>query len=339
MAHHRWDRRTRSGFHLRRLLVATLLVACSAVPVVGVAAEGDEVPVGGEPESAPVTLPDTRPIVVAVELHGVRGTSPEGVASRAGIVINEPLRADRTRKAIKSLYGTGEYRSVEAYIREIGRTPDGRSRVILIFRAFRREIVDAIRFEKNKALSDDILRRAARVTLGRELPDNAVRDITERLEGAYALRGYREALVAVTVRDAAELDHVELVVTMDEGPPTRIRSIKFDGDLPVMPEALIALTDLHPGSVVDETKFRSARDAMRTWFRERTYFDVRLRDPRVVDVPKSPKPPTPPAPREETGQEEGRVQEGRRGPGGPLLPCGDRSPLSHRGRRQCGDLR
>jgi outer membrane protein insertion porin family len=130
------------------------------------------------------------------------------------------------------------------------------------------------------------LRDAARLSPGDPFDDEDLRRASARLSDALARKGYREARVEAAVHGELAVT-VELTVTA--GPPTRVRSIRVEGDAGPAAAPLARLAT-RPGAVLDQDRLAEDLRALRRGLHTAGYQRARVGTPalreegRVVDV-------------------------------------------------------
>ena len=143
--------------------------------------------------------------------------------------------------------------------------------------------VSSLSFEGVHAVEEAQLRAALQTKAGSWVPfskkppfdtDEFQRDL-QRLRQFYTERGYPDARVTdVDVAFDEKKEHVRLTVTVREGEPTRVESMRFEG-LEVLPErrqaALKKRLGLAPGDVRDRRRVEAARTTALNVFQEHGY--------------------------------------------------------------------
>ena len=143
--------------------------------------------------------------------------------------------------------------------------------------------VSSLSFEGVHAVEEAQLRAALQTKAGSWIPfskkpafdtDEFQRDL-QRLRQFYTERGYPDARVTnVDVTFDEKKEHVRLAVTVREGEPTRVESMRFEG-LEVLPErrqaSLKSRFGLAPGDVRDRRRVDAARTTALNVFQEYGY--------------------------------------------------------------------
>jgi outer membrane protein assembly factor BamA len=235
------------------------------------------VPEGMEGPPAPAAGPAIDPLI-GLPVVAVRAAdAPSGFdpVADAEIPLGVPLDRALVRSAVRRLWATGSYRSVELYAEPEGQ---GAALVVRVEPLLR---THAIEVTGNGALSDDEVARAIGYT-----PDGTIEPTTgalvarrDALLKVYADRGYREARATLTVETTAVAGQVALVVDVDEGPKDRYSRISIRGlpeDVPLA--AVLRKAGLKPGTVRDRSRVEESRDRIGEALAGFGYYDATVGD-------------------------------------------------------------
>ena len=203
-----------------------------------------------------------RPRVRGIELALPPGDLPGAARALLDLREGEPLSPRTLRTTVQRLYQTGRYRNVVVRARPApppgGET--GRWVTLTVEAQLQRRLVRlSVKSVGSPVLGDAALRDAARLAPGEPFDDPDLRAATARVAAAMARKGYRAARVDATVRGEAGVT-VELAVTA--GPPTRVRSVRAEGDAAPAAAALARL-GTRPGAVLDEDRLAEDLRALR----------------------------------------------------------------------------
>jgi outer membrane protein insertion porin family len=191
------------------------------------------------------------------------------VAVRTGT----PLSPRDVRRSIERLFSTGRFADVVARSEE---TPEG---VIIVF-----ELVPVVRIAKVEVTGAKTLRRdevlsAARLAEGTEYWPERLEAAKAGLLAAYARRGFNAAQIAATATPSPT--GVQVLLAVQEGQPTRIAAVHFEGELGLPVERLASAFGMRPGDVLDRTRFDGATDSLRSLYRDTHHSRARVGLPRV----------------------------------------------------------
>ncbi len=221
---------------------------------------------GAAPASADVPLELQGRRVVAVEVGGPRGA----VASErdVGLRIGAEVSRRTIRATVRRLLETGRWADVQ-----IDLVPErGGVRVVAVLTP--KVVIARVEIVGNEVLDDAELRRAMQVTEGGDLSiqlalddeeDGAPADPIARYEllvrEAYGERGYDALALRVTLRDTDDPSRKVLHVSVDEGEPTEIAAVLFEGDPPPRESRAAALL-LQAGDELNQRELsQSVREA------------------------------------------------------------------------------
>jgi outer membrane protein assembly factor BamA len=214
------------------------------------------------------------PLVSGVVLKlppGEDAATLEGlVAVRAG----QPLSARALRRTATLLYQLGRFSDV--VIRAL---PAGEGQVTLVVECLPRREVSELRVRNatpRPVLDDEQLRRILGLAAGDEFWRGRLDDGLERLRAAYERRGLRRARVAGR---AAGETRVDVVVEVEEGPPTRVAEVDLGARLGAAAAPLAESLATRPGAVLDLDVLEADVRALRLRLRREGWLRSRVSEP------------------------------------------------------------
>jgi outer membrane protein assembly factor BamA len=227
--------------------------------------------------------------VRAIELALPPGEAAGAARALLDVEEGEPLSPRTLRTTVQRLYQTGRYRSVIVRARSAA-PPAGEAGawVTLTVEAQlqRRLLRLSVKTVGPSVLGDAALREAARLVPGEPFDEEDLRAATARVSAALARKGYRAARVDAAVRGEAGVT-VELSIV--PGPPTRVRSVRADGDAGPAAAALTRMAT-RPGVVLDQDRLGEDVRAVRVALHGAGYRRARIGAPeqrvdgQAVDV-------------------------------------------------------
>jgi outer membrane protein assembly factor BamA len=227
------------------------------------------------PQPAPAVAREAAPpLVGSLELRLPPGEPTAALEPLVVLREGEPLSRRALRRTVQALYQTGRFSSVTVHSRL---RADGRVDVVVECSA--RRLVREVRVRRpagsrREGPDDAALVRAAGLAAGQDVSAERLSQASARVRAELFRRGWRAAVVEA--RDDAGV--VELAV--DEGAPTRVRSLELAGE---PGPAAGALGDLRtrPGAVLDEAALDADVARLRAGLRERGYLRARVDLPRL----------------------------------------------------------
>ncbi|HMI91244.1 MAG TPA: POTRA domain-containing protein, partial [Polyangiales bacterium] len=153
-------------------------------------------------------------------------------AREVGIPLGAPLNRALVRGAILKLVASGRFTDVQIDALDLGDV------VKLIVRLTPRIVVHRLDVAGNRSMTEQSVRDALRVTAGGTIAPEQLPELSRAVARTYAEHGYLGAQIDVTLRDTDDPSHKVLIVRIEEGAPTRIRAIAFDGEQPIDPVAV-----------------------------------------------------------------------------------------------------
>src|SRR5262249_44613631 len=173
------------------------------------------------------------------------------------------------------LFSTGRFSDV------VARGDEGPDGLVVTF-----ELVPVIRIARidvrgARALGTDEVLAAARLAKGSEFWPERLDEARTGLLAAYGRRGWNHAQVTATSQPSSAN---EVVVQLDiqEGEPTRVTGVRFEGQPGLSPARLASAFGLRVGDILDRNRLDPGAEALRTLYRDTHHARARVGAPRVT---------------------------------------------------------
>ena len=212
--------------------------------------------------------------VTSVELRLPPDTDPQVVADAPGLVAvrkGQELTQHAVRKTIERLIETGRLADV------VVRAVDVADGVEVIIEAVPVRQLGDVYVDGNHAVSTTELLTAAKMEPGGEVSAERLAEAEEVMRALFARRGYRHVEV-ISQRTLVE-SRIDVVFTVLEGEPTRLKSVVFAGESGVAIEKLLGTLQLVPGSVVEQREIDAGLDRLRERLRKDHFYRARVDGP------------------------------------------------------------
>lgn len=206
--------------------------------------------------------------VVGVDIAGE--TAGVTRAREIGIPIGATVTRQMLRQTIQRLLASERWSDVQLDLVEV---PGG---VRIVAHLDPRIVLTRIDVQNNDVLEDDEVLRTIDLSQGDVFERARMDTVARVLVGEYALRGYEQATVEVLLRDTDDPSRKVLVLRLDEGRPTRIREVNFDGDTPPRGSQGRRALELGRGDVLDRRDIDEAVRRSETRLRERGWLEARV---------------------------------------------------------------
>jgi len=246
-----------------------LSMACSRVTATWVAASLILIPLDAwsqEGERAPRIV-----AVISDEIPGV------DAAALSGLEPGEQLTKATARRAIRTIWGSGRVSDVRVYAVP---TAGG---VIARIRLRLNQVLQSLEVEGNRAMSRRDVSRAMGFISGDRFEPERPGEMEASLRSAYSRRGYESASVGVEViQSEDDTTTVDLVVRIDEGEPTRIESLAFEGRLGLDEAELRRALGFQAQDPFDQDDLVRAAQELLVLYRRRGYLQARVDAEGVV---------------------------------------------------------
>ena len=212
--------------------------------------------------------------VAEVEIAGETAAivSPREV----GVPLGAPLNRALVRGAILRLLEGGRFTDVQIDALDLGDV------VKLIVRLTPRIVVQRLDVSGNLRMSEQSVRDALRVAAGSTISPEQLPELSRSVAGMYAEHGYLGAQIDLTLRDTDDPSHKVLLVRVEEGAPTLIREIRFEGEQPLDPVAVRGVMRSATGDVLDRAALAEDVHTAEAWLRARGYLEAAFGEPLVT---------------------------------------------------------
>ena len=212
--------------------------------------------------------------IVAVEIAGE--TAAIAPAREVGVPLGAPLNRALVRSAVQRLLQTGRWTNVQvdAIAQDNG--------VKLVVWLTPRILVHRLDIAGNSSLDEQTIRDALRVDAGSEVSADQLPELVRAVAKLYAERGYVGAQIETDLRDTDDPSRKVLMLTIEEGAPTRIRTIRFQGDQPLDPPAVLAAMQSARGDVFDRSQLEDDVARAEAFLRARGFLEADLGAPLVT---------------------------------------------------------
>ncbi|HYX90013.1 MAG TPA: POTRA domain-containing protein, partial [Myxococcaceae bacterium] len=230
----------------------------------------------GEPPVANATPVEPEPPrVSSVEIHLPPGTNVAGISQQIAVIKGQPLSRRAVRRSIERLMATGRFSDV--VVRQLP-ADDG---VRLVFEVWSRQRIAELYIDGESVLTERQIAEASGLSDGGEYYPELLDQAQERVRALYRRRGYEQAKVALEVRDQ-ERGAVQVLLTVTEGPPTRVAGVTVGGG-PGLPIArLVKELGVERGGVLDRDTLEMGVERLKALYREERFWSARVGDPEIL---------------------------------------------------------
>jgi outer membrane protein assembly complex protein YaeT len=213
--------------------------------------------------------------IARIEVKAGAGIDAAKMLQVANLRAGQALSATLIKGAIQRLFTAGGLSNVVVRARR-----EGAGAVVTLELTPRARLAE-IAFKQNRAIAGEDLRKDFSFIPDQEYSPDQLEALEKSLAESYKRRGYYRARFDLAVEEQRGADRVRILVTVDEGQPTRVRSITFHGDLRARPADLAKKVKIRPGDRFDRERVRTGMDSLADEYRRRGYYEVRVREPRV----------------------------------------------------------
>lgn len=185
------------------------------------------------PETTSASLPATTggPVIISIEARTQHAESLLVIQS-SGLRAGDALTRDNLQQAIRRIFATGLFTTVNADTTKIG---DG---VRLLFTVTEAPRLKAVHFLGNHKVATRDLNSKLAAKEGEVLTEKRVFEWTQKVSDLYKEKGFVLAQVTAQKMPPDTLGRVDLNYLIDEGDQVRIRKVKFSGNQAITSSAL-----------------------------------------------------------------------------------------------------
>ncbi len=209
-----------------------------------------------------------------VELHLPSGSDPSGFAELVDVRPGQPFSIRAVRRSIERLFATGRLADV------VVRSVPGRGAITVIFELTPKRRIADVQVEGNHVLTRAAVREAFGLLRATEYYPEVLEEGKRAVLLAYHRHGYYQAQIASELRESPQ--GVDILLTVDEGPPTRIAGVSTAGH-PGLPLSQIEdVVGLRIGSILDRDKLDAGIERLKSVLRTERFYRAKLGEPKIL---------------------------------------------------------
>ncbi len=195
--------------------------------------------------------------VDSVAVEGNRRITRASIVATAAIPLSTPVGFRDVQRAIRALYGTGQFDDVQM-LREAG--PD--STEILVITVQERPLLSRLTVRGVEKLSERSVRDRIELPTGRPLDRGMVVRAVQRLDSLYEGEGYYLAQITPDVVPQ-DSDHVRVEFTIAEGRRIAISAVRIEGNTAVPARRIVGAMKTRPEGFFWFQRGEYAQDQLR----------------------------------------------------------------------------
>jgi outer membrane protein assembly complex protein YaeT len=213
-------------------------------------------------------------LVSGVELHLPAGSDPGGFAELVDVRPGQALSKRAVRRSIERLFATDKLSDV--VVRSIPR----QGAITVVFELTPKRRIAGVEVEGNHVLTRAAVREASGLLKTSEYYPEKLEEAKQAVLLAYQRQGYYEARIVSELRES--LDGVDLLLTVEEGAPTRIAGVSATG-LPGLPLSQIEdATGLRIGAILDRNRLDAGLEKLKSILRTERFYRAKLGEPIIL---------------------------------------------------------
>jgi outer membrane protein insertion porin family len=223
---------------------------------------------------------------VDIKFVGPASVSEQFVRSNIRLRPGDPFRSNLTQDDVHSLYATGQFYNIRI---ATDMADDGG--VVLTYIVQVRPRITEIRFEGNKKVSENKLRKKLTSKVGEADDEQKLFTSAQEMEKLYQKYGYPDSTVKYSQQIDELTGHAIVTFNVVESPKVKIIDIKFDGATAFTQKELRhqLKTSRHTmwswilgSGVLNSDDFEHDHDTLADYYHEHGYLDFEIKDIKMV---------------------------------------------------------
>lgn len=244
------------------LTLLLLLVGAPVMVLFGISAGGSQ------------AWAQSGPVVRSIKVEGNRRVEPETVRSYLQFSLGSQYSPSKVNDSLKALFATGLFSDVRI----------GRQGGTVIVKVVENPIVYQVAFEGNAEIDDATLKAEVQLKSRAVFTRARVQSDVQRILDVYRRSG-RFAVRVEPKIIKQDLNRVDLIYEIYEGPKTTVRSISFIGNEEFSDSQLLGIITttetglfsfLNPTNVYDPDRLNLDRELLRQYYLKNGYADARI---------------------------------------------------------------
>jgi outer membrane protein insertion porin family len=223
------------------------------------------------------------PYIKEVVVTGNQQVSSEKILRVIRVAPGSPYEVNKLQEALKRLFATKQFQYVQAY-KEDTTSPDS---VRVIVRVDEYPRVEGIRYEGNKHVDEDDLKKVVTVTSGTFVRPAIVDRDEDAISDLYKEKGYYRVSVRDSIISDPETRARMLLYVIDEGEKVSVKHIDFIGvrgldtdqlrkEMKTREDSWLRGADFKP------KEFEEDKERILTLYRSNGYLDAEIKDTEMV---------------------------------------------------------
>jgi outer membrane protein insertion porin family len=200
--------------------------------------------------------------VSKVDVSGLHSMKSEELLDILSIKIGDVFNPSSVRAGLKLAFLKGIFEDITVEVNDEDRT-------FIIVRVRERDRIKKIVIAGNQRLSKKIIRNHFSLKEDQIMRYDRMADAAKELKNALHERGFPHADIKVAVENAGAPYSINLLLTIDEGMPEMIKSIKIIG--PEDAKGHKELIKIEKGDIYDQVKLRKEIDRMRLYYKKNNF--------------------------------------------------------------------
>ena len=227
----------------------------------------------------------TGPTIERVDMRGNVRVEEDAVRVHLHSQAGQPFDQDVLDADLKAVYGMGFFSQVTTEM-----TPAAGGRVVVVFHLVERPLVRTVKIEGGDKVKKEDLEAALKIRAHTILDPEKAQQGIEAAKKLYQDKGYLDAAITYETPPVGD-NEVDLIYTVKEGEPIRVKDIDFEGNSAYSDRTLRGilqtkerwfLSPLTGAGNLNRDVLRTDTERLTAWYYDHGYVMVRVDEPQVV---------------------------------------------------------
>jgi len=227
---------------------------------------------------------ETGPVVGPVKIEGNLRVEEDAIRVHLRSQPGQPFDRDAVDKDVRAIYGMGFFDQVT-----VETSPEQQGKVAVTFHVKERPLVRTVKVEGADAIKKEEVEGALRIRAHAILDPEKARQGIEAAKKLYSEKGYLDVDIAYATESVGE-NEVDVVYTIKEQSPVRIKDIEFEGNEAFSSRKLRGLMQTKERWIfsfitgagnLNRDVLRTDVERLTAWYYDHGYVTVRIDEPRV----------------------------------------------------------
>ena len=209
-----------------------------------------------------------------IQFRGIAGTNSGMLRDLLLVKPGEPLDRDALRESIKVLYSTGRFSSL--HVEAAAAQPDGITLTFVAVENYFNGDVNVDGLNTKTPPKPHQLVNASKLDLGELFSEDNAKRAVERMTKVMGDNGYYQPSITYELKPHDDTRQMDMIFHVTPGELARVGTVKIEGDAGILPEQVLQITKLKPGSKVKNENLTRALERLRKHYQKNQHLEAQV---------------------------------------------------------------